>query len=185
LQATANLLRKDERVFFMFISPSGNGLKVIFKIKITNDDTIQEQHFQAFKAIENYFATEYVIYIDASGKDVSRLCFLCHDSNAYINTNCTYFDYQNFKPIVNSTATTNTPQQTKQQAKYTSFTTSQASEFSKHENSIEAVERFTNNKLQLNKHSPEVIYEALKRCETFASNRDALDEPVNNNYIFY
>lgn len=62
----------------MFISPSGDGLKVVFKI-----DTTQGTHLEFFTALSSFFATEIHTPIDEACKDVSRACFLCHDADAF------------------------------------------------------------------------------------------------------
>lgn len=71
----------------MFISPSGDGLKWIVPVNIG-----KASHFDHFKAIEAYLKEKYDLNIDASGKDVSRACFLPWDPDAYINPN--YFEYK-------------------------------------------------------------------------------------------
>lgn len=64
----------------MFTSPSGNGLKVIYKIA-----TAEGTHLAYFKALEQFFLSEINLAIDKSGKDIARACFLCHDPKAYYN----------------------------------------------------------------------------------------------------
>ena len=64
----------------LFISPSGDGLKWIVSIDLT-----EYNHQQWFKAIANYLRSTYALEVDQSGKDVSRACFIPHDPNAYIN----------------------------------------------------------------------------------------------------
>lgn len=64
----------------IFISPSGDGLKWIIPIDIT-----QETHEKYFIAISNYIKYEYDIDIDSSGKDISRACFLPYDPQVFIN----------------------------------------------------------------------------------------------------
>lgn len=80
-----NLLKTLPFVYIIFTSPSGAGLKVIVRLS-----TGADEHKAAFIALEKLFATHNII-IDKSGKDVSRLCFLCHDPNAYYNANATSF----------------------------------------------------------------------------------------------
>ena len=80
------LLRNDPYIFFMFTSPSGVGLKLIFKIP---DDA--QQHLLYFEAISIYLFTALGLRVDISGKDVSRLCFLCSDTNCYFNNNASFF----------------------------------------------------------------------------------------------
>lgn len=70
----------DPHTFICFTSPSGNGIKVVFKVVGAAD---QIKGF--FLSIEKYFIEKYSIKLDPSGKDVSRLCFLCHDVNLYVN----------------------------------------------------------------------------------------------------
>lgn len=74
---------ESHRTFAVFISPSGNGLKVLYK---TN--TKPEQHQQIFKALEFWLRTDWDVEIDPSGKDVSRLCFLSYDPDIYVNHDC-------------------------------------------------------------------------------------------------
>ena len=64
----------------MFVSPSGDGLKWIIPIDLT-----QGSHANYFKAVANYILHSYSTEIDKSGKDVSRACFLPYDKNVYIN----------------------------------------------------------------------------------------------------
>jgi hypothetical protein len=91
LKKLRDRLKLDHRVFILFTSPSGNGLKVI--IKVAGGPAV---HIDNFKAIENYFLHEYNLQIDPSGKDVSRLCFLSYDANCHTNSGCDIFDYRNY-----------------------------------------------------------------------------------------
>lgn len=73
-------LKSDEFVHFLFISPSG-GLKVGVKI----DATCASSHKAAFATVRDWFGAGYGLVIDNACSDVSRLCFLSHDPNAYYN----------------------------------------------------------------------------------------------------
>jgi hypothetical protein len=66
----------------IFISPSGNGIKCIVEI-----DVNKHPHEEYFLALERYFAKEYVIQLDSSGKDVSRACFVSFDPQLYFRNN--------------------------------------------------------------------------------------------------
>jgi hypothetical protein len=66
----------------MFVSPSGDGLKWIISI-----DLKECNHQDWFNAIAAYIKATYQLEVDKSGKDISRACFLPHDSNIYINPN--------------------------------------------------------------------------------------------------
>lgn len=63
-----------------FISPSGKGLKWVVPI-----DLSAASHEKWFTAIRNYLEQTYRVKVDASGRDVSRACFLPHDADAYLN----------------------------------------------------------------------------------------------------
>ncbi|MBL0200994.1 MAG: hypothetical protein IPP81_12935 [Chitinophagaceae bacterium] len=71
----------------IFISPSGNGLKVVVRIDCSIIDINSKSKMMdpIWEAINSYFSTEYSTlleanekghYIDEAGKDVSRACFL-------------------------------------------------------------------------------------------------------------
>ena len=64
----------------LFVSPSGDGLKWIIEIDIS-----QTTHADYFRAVANYLKQTYNIDVDQSGKDVSRACFLPYDPDCYIN----------------------------------------------------------------------------------------------------
>jgi hypothetical protein len=64
----------------LFRSPSGDGLKWIIKIDIT-----QTTHANYFLSVSNYLKATYNVETDKSGKDISRACFLPHDPQAFIN----------------------------------------------------------------------------------------------------
>jgi hypothetical protein len=64
----------------LFVSPSGDGIKWIIRIDL--EEATQAEYFLA---ISNYLKQTYNIEVDASGKDVSRACFLPHDANAILH----------------------------------------------------------------------------------------------------
>ncbi|MCX7547766.1 VirE protein [Xanthomarina sp. F1114] len=63
----------------LFVSPSGDGLKWIVRINLD-----EATHSEYFLAITNYIKQTYNIDVDASGKDISRACFLPYDPNAFL-----------------------------------------------------------------------------------------------------
>lgn len=82
LQELKNRLLQDEyfETGLLFVSPSGDGLKWIIPIDIT-----ENTHQNFFKAIAAYIQEVYRQEVDKSGKDISRACFLPHDPNVFIN----------------------------------------------------------------------------------------------------
>ncbi|MBW2350722.1 MAG: hypothetical protein JRF20_05955 [Deltaproteobacteria bacterium] len=83
------LLKQDKNVWFIFRSPSGEGIKVgIRGQNIENDD----DHKKLYFAVEKYFLELYGLKIDPSCKDISRLTFVSHDPKSWINPDPQYFD---------------------------------------------------------------------------------------------
>lgn len=72
---------QDEYVGFAFISPSGNGLKILVKV-----NTGPEHHLAAFLHLQKVFEEKYCLKVDDSGKDISRLCFVSYDDCAITTT---------------------------------------------------------------------------------------------------
>lgn len=70
-------MSKDPYVMAVFISPSGNGLKVI--VKIPKDE---ENHKRYFTGLQEHFNSE---YFDVTSKNVSRVCYESSDKDIYIN----------------------------------------------------------------------------------------------------
>lgn len=83
------LLRRDENVWFAFVSPSGNGIKCGIRAEGINNDA---DHKKFFAAVQRYFQEIYQIEIDPACKDISRLTFLSYDPAAWINLEPCLFD---------------------------------------------------------------------------------------------
>ncbi|MBF0239946.1 MAG: hypothetical protein HQM12_19775, partial [SAR324 cluster bacterium] len=77
-------LIEDPYARLIFISPSGQGLKVVVKI--------EGEHDKLFEMLANHYQQTYGLKADQSGKDVSRLCFLSHDPEAHYNPESWSFD---------------------------------------------------------------------------------------------
>lgn len=108
-------LLEDEFVYFAFISPSGEGLKVGFCV-----DTEAEFHVHAFLHLQKYFQDKYFVKVDIPGKDVSRLCYVSFDEDILFNKNSKIFiidkavgevynksygsrtDFSNYKPLTDA-----------------------------------------------------------------------------------
>ena len=76
--------RDDPHVYAAFISPSGNGVKLLIRTKGLIDDA-------AFKRLFPLLQRRYgdASSVDTSGKDISRLCILSYDPDMWINPACT------------------------------------------------------------------------------------------------
>ena len=66
------------RVIIYIISPSGDGLKWVIDI-----DLAKCNHRMWFQAVRNYIYQTYHLEVDEKCINVSRACFLPHDSNCY------------------------------------------------------------------------------------------------------
>lgn len=87
-------LTKDKYVLSVFVSPSGNGLKVLIKIPKDPDN-----HKRYFDALSNYYDSE---YFDVTSKNISRVCYESYDPDIYINMDSELWDEVadfNYMPI--------------------------------------------------------------------------------------
>jgi len=83
LQDKENLC-KNKYVYSVFISPSGNGLKVLVKIPADVDN-----HVNYFNSLEKHFNST---YFDKTSKNLSRVCYESYDPLIYINENSSVWD---------------------------------------------------------------------------------------------
>jgi hypothetical protein len=77
-------ISKNKYTFSVFISPSGNGLKVLIKIPA---DT--ENHTNYFNSLEKHFNSP---YFDKTSKNISRVCYESYDPLIYVNENSSIWD---------------------------------------------------------------------------------------------
>jgi len=75
---------KSKYVFSVFISPSGNGLKVLVKIPAD-----PENHTNYFNSLEKHFNSP---YFDKTSKNLSRVCYESYDPLIHINENSSIWD---------------------------------------------------------------------------------------------
>ena len=78
------MLCKDKYVYSVFISPSGNGLKVLVKIPQDPDN-----HVNYFNALSKHFDSQ---HFDKTCKNLSRVCYESYDPLIYINENSSVWD---------------------------------------------------------------------------------------------
>lgn len=75
-----HLANQSEFTYASFISPSGNGLKILVKI-----NTPKIEHNETFLLVQSHYEKLLNQSIDKSGKDITRLCFYSSDENLYFN----------------------------------------------------------------------------------------------------
>jgi hypothetical protein len=86
LQKSKSIAAQSEFTYACFISPSGNGLKILVKI-----ETPKTEHKETFLKVQAHYENILKLEIDKSGKDVTRLCFYSWDENLYLNENASTF----------------------------------------------------------------------------------------------
>lgn len=74
-------IESDPCTFACFVSPSGTGLKVLYRIPPK-----AETHEAAFMAVTTHLRDRHGVEADPKCKDVSRLCFVSDDPELYLNT---------------------------------------------------------------------------------------------------
>jgi len=79
LMAKKDELAKDKYTYSVFISPSGNGLKVLVKIPPEPDN-----HTKYFLALQKYYDSE---HFDRTCKNISRVCYESFDPLLFLNEN--------------------------------------------------------------------------------------------------
>jgi hypothetical protein len=77
-----DMLGKDPHVLSAFISPSGEGVKALFRIKPCLTD---EEHKTAFAHAAEYILASYGFALDKGTKDTGRLCFVSADKECTWN----------------------------------------------------------------------------------------------------
>lgn len=96
-------IEKDNRVLLCFISPSEDGIKILFKLK---ERCYDKGIFSLFyKTFAQQFARQYNIeqVIDNQTCDVTRACFVSIDPQAYYNPNAATIEIEKFLQINNPT----------------------------------------------------------------------------------
>lgn len=89
MESVFHSLIQDENIWFVFRSPSNEGMKCgIRATGITSD----EEHKILYAAVERYFKDTYSIRIDPACKDISRLTFVSSDKDLFVNPAPLMFD---------------------------------------------------------------------------------------------
>lgn len=78
-----SVLLEDKYTYSVFISPSGDGLKLIVKIP-----SVVKQHRQHFLALKEYYNSK---HFDESCVNESRVCYMSSDSTIFINKDSSVF----------------------------------------------------------------------------------------------
>lgn len=97
IKAALMRIAEDKRVMLAFVSPSGNGIKCVFKLEEAITNSLQFSKF--YKSFAFSFASQLQLqdFVDYSTSDVTRVCFIAYDKNAHFNP-----DAVAIKPTINS-----------------------------------------------------------------------------------
>jgi hypothetical protein len=87
-EVKANLISMPY-TYAAFISPSGNGVKVL----VRSDNDISG-HKIAFNSLRDYYDKVVGVESDSSVKDITRLCFVSYDCELYLNETSEVFKYK-------------------------------------------------------------------------------------------
>jgi hypothetical protein len=90
-------MSQDRYVYSVFISPSGDGLKVLVRVPVE-----PENHKYYFLALQDRFASP---YFDKTSKNISRVCYESYDPLIYINENSDIFSQTNHSTKEHNIAT--------------------------------------------------------------------------------
>lgn len=71
-------LSGDDNILLMFTSPSGDGLKVVYRDPMEEDD-----YSSQYDKLKEYFRDKYGLQADSTN-DIARACFLCRDPNVWM-----------------------------------------------------------------------------------------------------
>lgn len=82
---TYDSIKRDNHVFISFISPSGDGFKVVVKIPTCQDN---KEHNQYFQGLQSYFDCP---YFDQVASGISRVCYESYDPAIYVNEDSDVF----------------------------------------------------------------------------------------------
>ena len=97
-------INKDEYTFSSFISPSGDGLKVLVKVPPVDNDTQYKEYYSELSKHYSKYGE-----VDPANSDISRLCFLSYDEDLYLNSDSVLFTDKFVKPERQISEPTNIP----------------------------------------------------------------------------
>jgi len=94
-------ISRDERVMLCFLSPSGDGLKILFRLKERCYDAGLYSIF--YKAFAHDFSKAYRLdqVVDARTSDVTRACFISADAETFYNPFATPVDIKTYADVDN------------------------------------------------------------------------------------
>lgn len=93
VEQVRDLIVSDPHTLGAFISPTGTGLKVIFRVDPA------KPHLESFKAAERFVLEHFGLEVDQACKDVSRMCFVSHDPECFAANDAEILPYPATQPV--------------------------------------------------------------------------------------
>jgi len=104
LDSVRDKINSDKYTFSSFLSPSGDGLKVLVKIPlIDNNEDYQDYYIEVSKHYNKYSKT------DEATKDLSRACYLSFDDDLFLNNESELFTDKFYRPLPKENKVINIP----------------------------------------------------------------------------
>ena len=103
LPAFREKIKDDPYTYAGFISPSGNGYKIIVRINVDKD-----AHIKSFGALQSYYKKIHNVEIDKQCCNVNRLMFISSDRTLIVNEKAKEFIIEPLNSIL-SACTDNAP----------------------------------------------------------------------------
>ena len=88
IHAVKRRVATDPHVVYIFVAPSGDGLKLGVHVDPVPDDRTYKRTWQAVATVHQQL---YGLTWDPSGKDISRLCYVSWDAAIYVNLDALRF----------------------------------------------------------------------------------------------
>jgi hypothetical protein len=101
MMAEKAIISSDRYVMSVFVSPSGDGLKVL--VKVPQDI---ENHVRYFNALDRHFNSP---HFDTTSKNISRVCYESYDKSIYINHESDVWDTMHQEEYVEVNKQTQAP----------------------------------------------------------------------------
>lgn len=87
-------INEDKHTFSSFVSPSGDGLKVLVRIPLVDNNNDYQDYYVELVNHFNKYGN-----IDSSTKDISRACYLSFDERLYLNSESELFTNKFYRPL--------------------------------------------------------------------------------------
>jgi hypothetical protein len=94
LDSLKELINSDTFTFSSFMSPSGDGLKVLVKIPpVGNNEDYQDYYVELINHYKRYHE------LDSGTKDIARACYLSCDKDLFLNNDSELFTDKFYRPL--------------------------------------------------------------------------------------